>query len=260
MKRRSGFTLIELLMVVAVIIILLLMFIPAISHVRERANRVVCMSNERQIFSACQMYAVDHGGRMPPGNATAYPGWGIDATYVVHRNIPLGVALLVGGLADAPGLSGASVTRGYLGSPAAASRLLYCPTWSHPFFLPNKKKTCSLGEYGGFSTSGASLPGTFVGISYHYRSTFAVGPYRWNPPSTRLPSPVGSAILSDHWYLWTFDNVWYGQYAHREGYNVIYYDGHAVWKPDTSLFMYTDPVGNGNWDNQEARWQTFFDE
>ena len=49
------------------------------------------------------------------------------------------------------------------------------------------------------------------------------------------------------------------QYAHRVGYNAAYLDGHAVWKPDQDLFMFYSPVKKGDWNSQEQRWQSFFD-
>ena len=45
----DGFTLIELLVVVAIIAVLVAILLPALSSARERARRIVCMSNLQQI-------------------------------------------------------------------------------------------------------------------------------------------------------------------------------------------------------------------
>jgi prepilin-type N-terminal cleavage/methylation domain-containing protein len=57
-----GFTLIELLVVVAIIVLLAALFLPVLGSVRERANRVICASNMKQIGAAFHLYRADHDG------------------------------------------------------------------------------------------------------------------------------------------------------------------------------------------------------
>lgn len=61
----GAFTLIELLVVVAIIAVLASLLMPALRQAREKAGRILCLSNIRQLNVASTLYAIDYDGFYP---------------------------------------------------------------------------------------------------------------------------------------------------------------------------------------------------
>src|SRR5580765_2396924 len=90
MKRNSAFTLIELLVVIAIIAILASMLLPALSNAKNRANRVSCTNNLRQLGLGVFIYADNSNDRIPPTefNPEKDPGSGPWESYSLFWGTP----------------------------------------------------------------------------------------------------------------------------------------------------------------------------
>ena len=72
--RRRGFSLIELMVVITIMSILAALLLPALARARERARRVICANNLKQLGLTFIMFAGEHDGKFPAGHPNHFYG------------------------------------------------------------------------------------------------------------------------------------------------------------------------------------------
>ncbi len=75
---KIAFTLIELLVVIAIIAILAALLLPALAAAKQKARRIGCMNNLRQLNLACKMYADDSQGRLVSSWPIGFDGYPVN--------------------------------------------------------------------------------------------------------------------------------------------------------------------------------------
>jgi hypothetical protein len=115
------------LVVLLVTVVLTGLMFPAFKSVRERAQRLACASNQRQIGQAISLYGTDHADRLPATSFASGP------SSRPQEMMALTVGTFLGssppgpyGAWDGLGLLVSPLTGMYLDSP----RCLYCPSHS----------------------------------------------------------------------------------------------------------------------------------
>ena len=234
--RAPGFTLIELLVVIAIIAILAALLLPALSRAKEKANRVKCLSNIKQLGLAAHVYANDNQDKVPQSQINGKWLW----------DMPRPIA---------DGLSGGGATREVFYCPSiAASVRPYDPAvnwWDYS----TDRRIIGFGWVGvRLDSSGkpdAGMEGGMVGGKQFIRKTIA------NTNSTQMELIVDATLqdassmsFADVPSNLTLDKHHHNPHMERAvpaGGNAFYVDGHAAWNKFAKMMKRYDPSDRVFW-------------
>ena len=198
----SAFTLIELLAVVAIISVLTAILFPVFAQAREKARQTSCLSNQRQLGMAWQMYAQDY-------DEQACPSYYYSNDFVTETAWDFSLQWN-----QSPALSRSGLLGGYTKSGA----LHRCPSfsgnaWGRPFT--------------GYAYNATYIGGdTFAGIAPAALSAIA------EPAGTALfaDGGYGSPVVGENYLRAPSDPLFMAgkvHFRHAKSANVVWADGHA---------------------------------
>lgn len=217
---RSAFSMLELLVVIAVTVVLTGLLMPALRHVHENANRLICMSHLQQLGHGITLYAMHNDERLP-----------YSMILNVDNSPPDLMAARRGG--SQPKWDGLGLL--FEGT--------YCPA-PECFYCPSHMGNHTYDRYAdAWSNPQQYLP---IYTNYHY-----AGDVFWQDKTRRRTLDEG------HMMILATDGLRTAQdFNHRDGMNVLRADISVRWRDDTQNIRKQLPAHDGAppWPHYQALW------
>jgi prepilin-type N-terminal cleavage/methylation domain-containing protein len=235
-RRSQGFTLVELLVVIGIIALLISILLPALNAAKERANRVKCCSNLKQIGTSMQLYANDNK-TFPRVFFTSTMVVGTGETYVGGSGSPRLTAFPAPGVLVSP-LGYPSVTASMfllIRTTDMTSSMFVCPSSTQEAdtygSTGDQSQVCNFSGANNLSYSFANMFPSQQAILKGYKwspsasSDFAIAADRVTRNGANAARAAGFTVNSPQPTQLTANSSNHAM----EGQNVLYNDGHAEW-------------------------------
>ena len=246
--KQRGFTLIELLVVIAIIAILAAMLLPVLSQAKERAMRISCLNNLKQMGAALVMYAGDSNDLLPVPQYNGTGANNITPSYAYDLAQKPGTS--AGAIVDFTANPAVNHGLFYTTSLISEGKAFYCPSMGTGPFEQTKY------ELGNYVNNSGVWPVYCLNTTWQplLRSSYMYYPCSstLNPPGVPqagyIPATKSIQLTATHLTMTDLIYDW-NSIPHRSGntpnaLNVLWGDGHA--KASTSPAAFDETYWGNN--------------